>query len=236
MSVNKCVRLLRGNTFLIVPEIHYDFATHPLELFAHVADNEENTMPRLEFLTSKKSICFWQNMLLLGVLCLWPSFATGQTLDPQSSSTAATGHFAVSLDAGAAIPHGSFSNFFNTGFSFNAGLETIFTPHFSAEAKFGYHRFGASFGDDLNLYQFTGGGKAYLLAPPHRLRPFIEGGIGAYKFDSGATKFGGHIGGGVLYEFTPHFGIQARYNHHGVNVPGSVTRFSTLQGGARFRF
>jgi len=53
---------------------------------------------------------------------------------------------AVFLDAGAGIPHDTFSSAFNTGFSLNAGLEYIITNRFSAEGIFGYHLFPAKVG------------------------------------------------------------------------------------------
>jgi hypothetical protein len=64
----------------------------------------------------------------------------------------------------------------------------------------------------------------------------VNGGVGAYTFTSGTTRFGGNVGAGLLYEATPRFGLQGSYNFHMVNTPGTSLRFSTLQGGVRFRF
>jgi opacity protein-like surface antigen len=153
------------------------------------------------------------------------------------------GKLALFLDVGVGIPHGTFSNLFNTGFSFNAGLEYLVNSHFSVEGIFGYHRFpGAfqfeaqSFRFNVNLYQLSANAKTYFTAPPNRVRPFVNGGIGIYKFGSGSTNFGGNLGAGVLYELTPRFGLQGSYNFHMVNTTGATTRFSTLQGGVRFVF
>jgi len=142
---------------------------------------------------------------------------------------------ALFLDAGAGVPHGTFSSAFNTGFSLNAGLEYIATSHFSAEGIFGYHRFPAKIGSALDLYQFSANGKFYLTSSGP-LRPFVNGGIGGYKFSPGSTYFGGNFGGGILYELGPHWGLQASYNFHTVNTPGAATKFSTVQGGIRFEF
>lgn len=156
---------------------------------------------------------------------------------PVTNTTQPGTNFALSLDFGAGIPHDTFSSFFNTGFSFNAGLEYLISPHVSAEGVFGYHRFPTKIvGGDLDLFQLSGNARAYLLAPPNKFRPFVNGGIGAYKFGAGSTEFGGNFGGGILYEFTPRFGVQGRYNFHTVNTSGFDTRFSTVQGGVRFRF
>jgi subtilisin family serine protease len=151
--------------------------------------------------------------------------------------------FAVFLDLGAGIPHGSFSNFFDPGFSLNAGLEYIVNPHFSLEGIFGYHRFpgrfqinAETFRFNVNVYQLSANAKTYLTPPANTIRPFFNGGIGAYRFGSGSTHFGGNVGAGTLFELTPRFGLQGSYNFHMVNTPGASTRFSTVQGGVRFVF
>ncbi|HEX8649867.1 MAG TPA: outer membrane beta-barrel protein [Pyrinomonadaceae bacterium] len=144
--------------------------------------------------------------------------------------------FAVFVDAGAGFPHSTFSTFFNTGFSLNAGLEYMVAPQFSVEGIFGYHRFPGAFGGHLNLFQFSANAKTYLNPSPNPVRPFLNGGIGVYRFGSSSTHFGGNVGGGLLFELTPHFGLQGSYNFHIVNTPGPTTRFSTLQGGVRFVF
>lgn len=152
--------------------------------------------------------------------------------------------FAVFLHGGANFPHGDFGNVFDPGFSFNAGLEYAATDYFSLEGIFGYHRFrGQTFGavsvSDLDLFQFSGNGKFYL-APPGSVRPWVNFGVGAYKFKSGPTRFGGNVGAGLQFNLTQKFALEGAYNFHAVTsfsgFPGSDSRFSTLQGGVRFRF
>ena len=144
---------------------------------------------------------------------------------------------AAFLDFGAGIPHGTFSNFFNTGFSFNAGLEYMINSNLSAEGIFGYHRFPTRFGGgSANLFQFSGNAKVYVVPSPNTVRPFFNGGVGVYTFSSGTSHFGGNVGGGVLYEITPRFGVQGSYNFHTINTSGSAIKFSTVQGGVRFVF
>jgi hypothetical protein len=164
---------------------------------------------------------------------------TGGTGTGGTGTTTPAGNVALFLDFGAGIPHGTFSNVFDTGFSFNAGLEYMFNPNFSAEGIFGYHRFGSKLPEattNLNIYQFSANAKAYFVALPNKFRPFVNGGIGVYKFNPGSSRFGGNVGAGVLYEVTPKFGVQGSYNYHMINTPGTTTRFSTLQGGVRFVF
>jgi hypothetical protein len=164
------------------------------------------------------------------------TYVLSQSLQANPSTTQSPNKLAVFLDLGAGIPNGTFSNTFNTGLSFNAGLEYLITPHVSAEGVFGYHHFPGTIVGNVNLYQFSANAKVYLIPPPNKFRPFVNGGIGAYKFGSGSTNFGGNVGAGFLYELTPRFGLQGSYNFHTVNTPGSATRFSTLQGGVRFVF
>jgi len=156
---------------------------------------------------------------------------TGGTTNPPS-----TGKLAVFLDLGAGIPQGTFSNAFNTGFSFNAGLEYLFNSYASIEGIFGYHHFPAKMSGNVDVYQFSTNAKIYLATPQHQFRPFINGGIGDYTFNPGGSKFGANVGAGILYQLTSRFGLQASYNFHNVNTPVNATRFSTLQGGIRFLF
>ena len=154
---------------------------------------------------------------------------------PALGQTNSDGRFAVSGTAGVTIPHGDINTFLDPGFSVNAGLEYMITNQFSAEGTFGYHRFKTFFNDNTNVYQLSGNGKYYFVDDSTKLRPFVNGGVGAYVDDSASVHFGGNIGGGVLYEATPKVGIQGSYNFHTFNVGGSV-HFSTVQGGIRFRF
>jgi len=161
----------------------------------------------------------------------------GTQTGPGGTGGTALSDWAVFADFGAAFPHGTSSTFFNAGFSFNGGVEYMINPHFSAVGTFGFHRFNSIFPSvSTNVYQLSTNAKAYLVPPPNKFRPFVNGGVGAYVFSSATTRFGGNVGAGVLYEVTPKFGVQGSYNFHIVNTSGSTFRFSTVQGGVRFRF
>ena len=158
---------------------------------------------------------------------------TPVTPNPPSS----VGKWAVFFDGGANFPHSPFSSFFNPGPSFNAGLEYMATPNFSVEGIFGYHRLNSIFaGADTNLFQVSSNGKFYFAPSTSSVRPFVNGGVGAYAFNPGSVKFGGNVGGGLLFVITPRFGVQGSYNFHAVNTSGSTFKFSTVQGGVRFVF
>ena len=157
--------------------------------------------------------------------------SSGSTSQPDPDSS----KFAVFVEAGVAVPHGDLNTFLDPGFSFNAGLEYMITSQFSAEGIFGYQRFSNFFGGNTNLYQLAANGKFYFVDPSKKVRPFVNGGVGDYVTNSGTSHFGGNVGAGVLYEVTPKFGLQGSYNFHAFNT-SSGAKFSTVQGGVRFRF
>lgn len=161
--------------------------------------------------------------------------ATSATSSPQSASDRSK--FAVFGSVGVTVPHGDFNIFVDPSLSLNTGLEYMITPQFSVEGTLGFHRFSTSsfFDDHANLYQVSGNGKFYLVDESSKLRPFVNGGVGLYVTDAATTHFGGNVGGGVLYEATPRFGIVGAYNFHAFSA-GDGTRFSTVQGGVRWRF
>jgi opacity protein-like surface antigen len=151
----------------------------------------------------------------------------------------------LSLHAGGSIPHSDFSNIFSTGPNFGVDLEYRLSNQLSLEALYTFHRFrGKDFGvisvDDINLHQFSGNVKAF--GGSGSVRPFINGGGGVYHFDFGGgggggdTRGGVNIGGGLQFNLTPTFAVEGSYNFHNVFTSGPNVKFSTVQGGVRFRF
>jgi opacity protein-like surface antigen len=165
---------------------------------------------------------------------------TIEAVEPQGSSGGSFRRWGLSLHAGASIPHGNFDNVFNPGPNFGVDLEYRVTRSFSLEGIYGFHRFnGETFGTfsvgDLNVHQFSFNGKVYGSSAP--VRPFVNFGGGAYVFTPGVSTHGGlNVGGGVQFDVTPTFAVDAMYNFHNVFTSGSNTRFSAVQGGVRFRF
>ena len=149
-------------------------------------------------------------------------------------------HWGLSIHAGVSIPHGAFTNLFNTGPNIAFDLEYRINRTFSLEGIYGYHRFnGEQFGTlrvaDLSLHQFSVNGKVYGGSSP--TRPFFNFGGGAYVFYPGASTHAGlNVGAGVQHDISPNFAVEGVYNFHNIFTSGSSTRFSTLQGGVRFRF
>jgi opacity protein-like surface antigen len=135
----------------------------------------------------------------------------------------------LSLHAGANFPHGSF-NTFSSGFSFTADLEYRINQNFSLEGLYGFNRFKPG----LNLHNLSANGKFYFGSAS--TRPFFNAGVGAYVFGSGTVHAGANLGAGLQFNVNPKFAVEAAYNFHEVFTSGSHPRFSTLQGGIRFRF
>jgi hypothetical protein len=164
---------------------------------------------------------------------------TIEAVEPQGT-TGTFKHWGLSLHSGVSIPHGNFDTFYNPGPNFAVDLEYRINRTFSLEGIYGFHHLNGatlptvSIGD-LNLHQFSINGKVYGSSSP--LRPFFNFGGGAYVFRPGVSTHGGlNIGVGVQRDITPNFAIEAMYNFHNVFTSGSSTRFSTVQGGVRFRF
>jgi hypothetical protein len=149
----------------------------------------------------------------------------------------------LSLHAGASIPHSNFSDIYNPGPNFGVDLEYRLSNRVSLEALYGFHRFrGEDFGafsfDDINLHQLSGNVKVF--GGSGSVRPFLNGGGGVYHFDFGGaggdTRGGVNVGGGLQFNLTPTFAVEGSYNFHSVFTPGPNFKFSTVQGGVRFRF
>jgi hypothetical protein len=145
----------------------------------------------------------------------------------------------LSLHAGASVPHDNLGRFFNPGPSFAVDLEYRFNRFFSLEGIYGFHHFrGETLSPgvtvrDVSLHRLSLNGRLYGGSSP--LRPFFNAGPGAYKFDPGDVHFGVNVGGGLQLDVNPGFAVEGAYDFHNVFSPGSA-RFSTAQGGVRFRF
>jgi hypothetical protein len=160
---------------------------------------------------------------------------------PGGNSGGGFKHWGISLHAGVSIPHGSFSNFLDPGPDVGFDVEYRFNPVFSLEGIYTYHRFrGQSFGtfhfSDVSLHQLSLNGKVYGGTATSPVRPFFNFGGGAYVFASGTVHPGLNVGGGLQFTVTPTFAVDSMYNFNNVFTSGTNLRFSTVQGGVRFRF
>lgn len=153
-----------------------------------------------------------------------------------------------SAHAGVAIPHPDFSDSFQPGLSVGVDLEYRFNKYFSLEAIYNFHRFGGEtvgpFGpgnvffelDSTDIHQLSLNGRVYAAGGNSPFRPFFNFGGGAYVFESTTVRGGINLGGGLQFDVTEKFAVEGGYNFHNVFVSGDSLRFSTVQGGVRFRF
>lgn len=158
-----------------------------------------------------------------------------KTSQPPPLPQLSTSHFfSVGGRVGVVIPHGEVNDFFDPNIAATADLEYHATDQFSIAGLFGYRRFSSSFSDHANLYQISAGPKLYLTSDS--TRPFVNGGVGAFVDDTGTARFGLHLGGGLQFQVSPKVFLEGEYQFHNVFVEGTNFKFSTVQGGVRFRF
>jgi hypothetical protein len=152
-----------------------------------------------------------------------------------SSLSKPSKRFAVFGGIGGNFPHGDFNTFFDSGFSSQLGFEYRFTNRFSAEGTFGFDRFGFAFGSsNLDLYRLSANAKFYPVIGTFQFGVFAGGGV--YHFNPSSTHGGLNVGAVGEYRINTSWSVESTYNFHNVFTSGSNTRFSTLQGGVRFRF
>ncbi|MCA1614982.1 MAG: outer membrane beta-barrel protein [Acidobacteria bacterium] len=149
----------------------------------------------------------------------------------------------LSLHAGVSIPHGNFGNVYNPGPNVGFDLEYRLNRRFSLEAVYTYNRFrGETFTflgepftlDGTSIHNLSLNGKVYGSTSP--VRPFFNFGGGVYVFDSATARGGLNAGGGLQFDLTPTVALDSMYNFHNVFTSGPHVRYSTVQGGVRFRF
>ena len=145
----------------------------------------------------------------------------------------------MSQQSGISITHGNLNSVFKPGPNVGADIEYRFNRTFSLEGIYTYHHFpGETFGSftvpDLNVHVVSVNGKVYGSSAPWR--PFFNFGGGVYNFNTATTRGGINVGGGLQFDVTPNVAFDVMYNFHNVFTSGSNTRFSTVQGGVRFRF
>lgn len=143
--------------------------------------------------------------------------------------------YAIWAGAGVATPHNSFSNTNETGPAVALGFEYILNNTLSVEATLSGHRLGGKGANaDVDVTQLGVNGKWYFTSAP--LRFFATAGVGVYNFDPGSTRFGGAVGAGLQYQFTPNWGLEGRYTLHGVANNSPQTTHSTVLLSLRYAF
>jgi hypothetical protein len=137
------------------------------------------------------------------------------------------------FDFGASFPVSALDRRADGQFSFNAGVERLFGPAWSAELSVGHHSFEGLL--NPSMFQVTVGGKRWFGSSA--LRPFLGIAGGAYTIDPGSTtRAGANASAGVLYELSPRWGVEGLYSYHIANTQRDSLSFTALQLGVRFAF
>lgn len=173
--------------------------------------------------------------------------ASSGTIASAQSATSATKPFSLGLSGGASIPVGDLSDRVNTGYSLN-GHVGIAAPTWpiSFRGDVGYNSWGAKDNtidvNDANIHAWSFTGNAVYSVPVQSMvRPYLIGGIGAYKtgVSSGNTsfnddtRFGYNLGGGITLPLTGfNTFVEARYNH--VNTDGGSFAYVPITFGIMF--
>lgn len=203
----------------------------------YLSPNTEAEKARVSFDTRPSLYVAEESRVVRGYVTL-PERGSGDG-DPKGEFR----RWGLSLHAGASIPHGDFNNVYNPGPNVGVDLEYRFNRRFSLEAIYTFNHFrgetfdflGQSFTvDGTNIHNLSLNGKVYGSTSP--VRPFVNFGGGVYVFDSATARGGVNVGGGLQFDLTPTVALDSMYNFHNVFGSGSNLRYSTLQGGVRFRF
>lgn len=205
----------------------------------YLSPNTEAENARVSFDTRPSPYAAEESRVVRGYVTL-PGSGGGGGSDPKADFR----RWGLSLHAGATVPHGIFNNVYNPGPNAGVDLEYRLNRRFSLEAVYTFNRFRGETFDfpgqpfdipDANLHVLSLNGKVYGGSSP--ARPFFNFGGGVYVFGSGASTRGGvNVGGGLQFDLTPTVALDSMYNFHNVFSSGSDLRYSTVQGGVRFRF
>lgn len=116
-----------------------------------------------------------------------------------------------------------------------AGMEFRMNRNFCLLVSAGYGRFKGNSGTFMNMINASLNGKLYL-KNRGEVKIFINAGPGYYSFDPGKNNFGFNIGGGLQYQFSKRFVLEASYNFNNIFRSGKDEKLSSIRTGIRIRF
>ena len=138
--------------------------------------------------------------------------------------------WSLSLHSGANDPQGRLSRGASGGTSLGVDVEYAFTRDLALEAFLGYDRFSS----DLDALHLAADLRWYLRSGP--VRPFVLGGLGAYRFDSGSTELGALAGVGIQVPMRPRLDFEAGVRYHRVFADPVDLEWLALHVGLRIHF
>ncbi|MCF6211670.1 MAG: VWA domain-containing protein [Gammaproteobacteria bacterium] len=143
----------------------------------------------------------------------------------------------MSLHIGAAVPRGNFNNTYDAGISLALDIERRLSPQLFAQGLIGFNGFdaGSPAVSDTHWWNVSANLK-YELTSTNPWRPYINGGVGLYIPESGASKGGYNLGLGFDYNASPEWTLELGIDHHEIFTSGSNTQFLVPRVGAIFKF
>ena len=181
-------------------------------------------------------------IVLLGLILapasvLLPALAANSELPVRTSCLAET-RYSLSFFGGATFPHGAFNTIADS--SYSLGIKPAFHfPLGGGDASLGFY-FGrdnfsnpAPIGDDFHLTHFS---PEFEFAPTRRFcpTPSFHIGAGAYRNENDDFAFGFNVGAGLSVCVNRRVSLLWRYDYR--SVSNFSRKYSTVQGGIRFRF
>jgi photosystem II stability/assembly factor-like uncharacterized protein len=138
---------------------------------------------------------------------------------------------AVSVHAGVAWPHGSFSNLLTNGSTLNVAFIDDVTEEWAWDIRFGLSRFdGTGGGPDTDAWHLAPNIR-YTFNPGDPWLVFANGGLGLYHFRPGGFEAGLNVGAGLRRPIDRRFAVEATYNFNWAFTASPSKRYSQLQGG-----
>lgn len=135
------------------------------------------------------------------------------------------GRTLLGLHLGLSSPTGDFDNFFNSGLGVGGSISYGVSPDFLLGFEISHHSFDGDLpGDDADITPMTFNGE-YVIPVVGNLKPFIGGGIGAYRHHEAIEQ----LDASIVEDTETAFGFNV-----GAGIAGRVGRQTLLGGGLRF--
>jgi opacity protein-like surface antigen len=135
------------------------------------------------------------------------------------------GRTLLSLHVGLSSPTGDFDNFFNSGLGVGGSIDYGISPDVLLGFEISHHSFDGDLpGDDANITPMTFNAE-YIVPVVGNVKPFVGGGIGAYRHHEAIEQ----LDASIVEDTETTFGFNL-----GGGIAGRVGRQTLLGGGVRF--
>lgn len=143
---------------------------------------------------------------------------------------------ALSLHAGVADAHGSFSTVARDGSTFNLDFLYPVSPNLAWQARLGVARLDGQPGfADTDVWKL-GANARWTFNPGAPLRVFVDGGPHLYHFDPGSVEGGANLGLGLGVPAGARFSFELIWDYHWALTASPNLEFSELQLGTLVSF